>query len=119
VSIGARTKEPKGEKTNDVRKWLVEAMRELWPVADGSLSLRKSPCVRTGCTVCAAGKGHRSYVLYGRRGGKRFSVYVPDELVADVRLALQNGRRLKDLISVAGERYVHALKHERRSRSAT
>jgi hypothetical protein len=32
-------------------------------------------------------------------------------------LALENGRRLKDLISIAGERYAHALKNERRSRS--
>lgn len=35
----------------------------------------------------------------------------------DIQLALENGRRLKDLISVAGERYAHALKNERRSRS--
>jgi hypothetical protein len=41
---------------------------------------------------------------------------VPEELVPDIQVALENGRRLKDLISMAGERYVHALKNERRSR---
>jgi len=53
----------------------------------------KSPCVRTNC---AAEKGHRSYVLYGRRERQRSSIYVPEDLVADVPLALENGRRLKD-----------------------
>lgn len=116
MSQGARTKKKKDEKADDVRKWLVEAITDLWPVADGSLCLRKSPCVRTNCAACAAGEGHRSYVLYGRRGGRRYSIYVPEELVGDIRLALENGRRLKDLISIAGERYAHALKNERRSR---
>ena len=111
----ARTRKTKDEKPDQVRDWLLEAIRDLWPVADGSLSLRKSPCVRTNCAACAAGEGHRSYVLYGRRGGQRFSIYVPEELVPDIRTALENGRRLKDLISMAGERYVHALKSGRRS----
>lgn len=117
MSQSARTKKTKNEKADDVRLWLVESIRDLWPVADGSLSLRKSPCVRTNCAACAAGEGHRSHILYGRRGGKRFSIYVPEELVADIQLALENGRRLKDLISMAGERYAHALKNQRRSRS--
>jgi hypothetical protein len=52
-------------------------------------------------------------VLYGRRGGERFSLYVPEDLVPAVEAALANGRRLKDLISQAGERYVRALKEER------
>jgi hypothetical protein len=117
VAKGARKKTAKDEKADDVRQWLVEAIRDLWPVADGSLSLRKSPCVRTNCAACAAGEGHRSYVLYGRRSGQRFSVYVPEDLVADIQVALENGRRMKELISMAGERYTHALKSERRSRS--
>lgn len=112
----ARTKKKKDEKPDEVRKWLVEAIRDLWPVADGSLSLRKSPCVRTNCAACAAGEGHRSYVFYGRRDGQRFSIYIPEELVPDVQTALENGHHLKDLISMAGERYTHALKNERRSR---
>ena len=58
-------------------------LQTLWPVADGSLSLRKSSCVRANCRVCAAGEGHRSYVLYGRGAKKRFSIYVPEQLVPD------------------------------------
>jgi hypothetical protein len=97
-------------------RWFLDAVQPLFPVADGSLSLRKSSCVRANCRACAAGEGHRSYVLYGRSAKKRFSVYVPQELVEDIRKALENGRRLKDLMSEAGLRYTHLLKDERNVR---
>ncbi len=72
--------------------------------------------MRTNCPACAAGEGHRSYVLYGRTGKKRFSIYVPEDLVPEVRAAIENGQRLKELISEAGLRYTQALKEERKRR---
>ena len=100
-----------------VRASFFEALQALWPVADGSLSLRKSPCIRANCPACAAGEGHRSYVLYGQGAKERFSIYVPEELVPQVEAALENGRRLKELISETGLRYTQALKDERKVRS--
>lgn len=99
-----------------VREWFFRAMVDLWPVADGSLSLRRSPCIRKNCPSCARGEGHSSYVLYGRRGGKRFSIYVPDGLAPEIQKAVENGRRLKALINEAGVRYTHAVKAEREAR---
>ena len=92
------------------------SVRALWPIAHGSLSLRKSPCVRPNCAACAAGVGHRSHVLYGRCSAGRFSVYVPEELVPEVERALENGRRLNDLVSEVGMRYAFAMKNEWKSR---
>jgi hypothetical protein len=103
----------KQDTPQQIGGWFREGIRELWPVADGSLSLRKSPCIRANCSACASGEGHASYVLYGRRDGKRFSVYVPDELAPEIQKAIENGRRLKDLINQAGVRYTHALKAQR------
>jgi hypothetical protein len=40
--------------------------------------------------------------VYGRHEGKRFSIYVPEELVSEVREAIANGRRIPELISEAG-----------------
>jgi hypothetical protein len=54
--------------------------------------------------------------LYGRKGNKRFSIYVPEDLVEDLELAIGNGRDLQKLMSEAGRRYALALKNERRSR---
>ncbi len=117
VSTDTRTQKPRTENPAAVGEWFWKAIGAIWPVADGSLSLRKSPCVRANCPACAAGEGHRSYVLYGRTAKKRFSIYVPEELVPEVRAAMENGRRLKELISEAGLRYTQALKEDRKRRS--
>lgn len=104
------------EKVDDVRRWFQGAIRDLWPVASGSLSLRKSPCIRPQCKLCESGQGHSSYALYGRTGKRRFSIYVPEELASDVERAIENGRSLQRLLSEAGRRYAVALKKERRSK---
>jgi hypothetical protein len=103
---------PKVESPADVRRWFAGVTRELWPVAVGSLSLRKGPCIRPNCPACASGEGHSSYALYGRQGERRFSIYVPERWVPEVRTAIQNGRQLQELINEAGVRYLNALKRQ-------
>jgi hypothetical protein len=100
------------ESAEDVGRWFADVIRDLWPVAVGSLSLRKGSCIRPNCRTCASGKGHSSYALYGRRGNRRFSIYVPEKLVPEVRAAVQNGRKLQELVNQAGVRYVSALKRK-------
>jgi hypothetical protein len=106
----------RNEEPERVKIWFQNAVAELWPVAIGSLSMRRSPCIRKHCRLCESGQGHQSYALYGRKGTRRFAIYVPDELAPDVERAVQNGRRLQDLVSEAGRRYTLALKQARRSR---
>ena len=86
------------------------AISGLWP--SGRLSLRKSPCIRKHCQLCESGQGHSSYALYGRKGKRRFSIYVPDELAEDVERAIRNGRDLQKLMTEAGRRYTLALKND-------
>ena len=50
-----------------------------------------------------------------RHNGRRFAVYVPEDLVGEVRRAVDNGRTLQDLLVQAVPRYVKALKRERAS----
>jgi len=103
------------ETPEQVMRWFHAAVQKLSPVAAGSLSLRKSPCIRKNCPACASGVGHPSHALYGRRDSKRFSIYVPDELVPEVRNAIANGRRVQELVTEAGVRYALALKAKRRN----
>lgn len=103
----------KTETPEDVRRWFQEAIEDLWPIAMGSLSLRKSPCIRKRCPLCEAGQGHSSYALYGRNRNQRFSIYVPDDLAADLKKAILNGRNLQRLMTEAGRRYALARKNER------
>ena len=103
----------KNESSADVTRWLADRSAGRWPAILGSLSLRRSPCIRENCPACRSGEQHPSYVLYGRRKGRRFSVYIPEELVPEVRRCLDNGRALQELLYEAAARYVKALKRER------
>jgi hypothetical protein len=106
-------KEARFESSSDVVCWLQSEVAGLWPALLGSLSFRRSPCVRENCLACMSGEQHPSYVLYGRQKGRRIAVYVPEELVAEVRRGLDNGRALQELLQQAAARYVKALKRER------
>ena len=105
---------PRDETPDEVRRWFLSTVQKMWPVAEGSISLRRSPCVRKNCQACAKGEGHQSYILYGRSEGRRSSVYVPDALAEQVQTAIDNGRELQQLMREAGVRYVNALKTARR-----
>lgn len=106
----------KKETPDEVMRWFQSTAGGLWPVALGSLSLRKSPCIRERCRLCESGEGHSSYALYGRTRNRRFSIYVPDELVPELERAIRNGRQVQELLMEAGRRYALALKNERTPR---
>ena len=106
-------KATQSESPSDVWRWFQSQAEGLGPAVLGSLSLRRCPCVRESCPACLSGEQHASYVLYGRLKGRRFAVYVPEELVPEVRRCLENGRALQDLLYQAAPRYVKALKRQR------
>jgi hypothetical protein len=101
------------ESPADVIRWMQSETAGLWPAILGSRSLRRSPCVHENCPACLSGEQHQSYVLYGRHNGRRFAVYVPEDLVPEVRRVVENGRALQDLLVQGGPRYVNALKRAR------
>jgi hypothetical protein len=88
-----------------------------WLALHGSPSYRRTRCIHPNCTACQSGEQHSNWVLYGRHNGRRFAVYVPEDLVPEVRQAVDNGRALQDLLIEAGLRYVKALKRARMSSS--
>ena len=106
-------KEARFETSSDVVGWLQSEVAGLWPALLGALSFRRSPCVRETCPACMSGEQHASHVLYGRLKGRRVAVYVPEQLVPEVRRSLDNGRALQELLQQAAPRYVKALKRER------
>ena len=112
-------KDTRFESSSDVVRWLQSEAAELWPALLGSLSFRRSPCVRENCRACMSGEQHPSHVLYGRLKGRRVAVYVPEELVPEVQRSLENGRALQELLQQAAPRYIKALKRERTKASKT
>jgi hypothetical protein len=105
----------KTDSPADVISWLESEAASLWPALLGSLSYRRTRCMQPNCAACQSGEQHRSYVLYGRHQGRRFAIYVPDDLIEEVRRAVDNGHALQDLLMQAGPRYVEALKRARKS----
>jgi hypothetical protein len=106
-------KQVDSESPSDVGHWLRSETATLWPALLGSLSLRRSRCIRQNCPACQSGEQHQSYVLYGRAHGRRVAVYVPEDLVPEVQRSLDNGRALQDLLPQAAPRYIKALKRAR------
>ena len=104
---------PKIESPTDVERWFRTQAAGLWPAALGSLSFRRSPCVRAHCDAYARGDQHPSHILYCRIKGRRVGIYIPDELVPQIQQSLDNGRALQDLLYQAGRRYTNAVKHQR------
>src|SRR5262245_66600182 len=102
------------ESSSEVVRWLQSEAAELWPALFGSLSFRRSPCVRENCRACMSGEQHQSYVFYGQQKGRRVAVYVPEELVPQVRSGLDNGRALHELLQQDAPRFVQALKRARK-----
>jgi hypothetical protein len=105
----------KTESPADVVRWMESEAAGLLPAMLGSLSFRRAPCGYANCAACLSGEQHRSHVLYGRHNGRRFAVYVPEELVDEVSRCIENGRALQDLLMQVGPRYVKALKRVRKS----
>jgi hypothetical protein len=103
----------KNESPADVACWLERQSAEKLPAILGSLSLRRSPCIRENCRACKSGEQHPSYVLYGRIKGRRVTIYIPEDLVPEVQRALANGRAVQELLQEATERYAKALKRQR------
>ena len=106
-------KRTKNEKIEDVKRWFLREAERLWPLALGSLALRRGPCIRKHCSACASGQGHASWALSGRQGRRRVSLYVPQEVVPEVRQAVEQGRQLQELMREAGQRYLASLKRAR------
>jgi hypothetical protein len=108
----------KSASLTDVQRWFQSQAATLWPAALGSLSLRRSRCMRKNCSACASGEKHPSWVLSGHIQGQRFCLYVPESLVPEVQRCLENGRALQELLYASAWRYVQALKQRQMSQDS-
>ena len=73
-----------------------------YPLLRGSLLIRYVRCGKTPCK-CASGEGHRAAYLVQSRHGKTRQTYIPKSGEADVEQALENYRRLRELIDELSE----------------
>lgn len=77
-------------------------LQDYWPALKGSLALVHKPCIRPNCRTCASGKKHPNYLLAFTQEGRRRCLYVPSAMVPTIKRALNNGRRIQELLYQMG-----------------
>jgi len=102
----------KTNRPSDHQAFLEELAR-LWPLAKGSLTFVRKPCIRPTCPACKAGRKHKAILFSFTQGGKRRCRYVSAELAPVLRQALANGRRLEARLSELGDALIDAYRRQR------
>jgi hypothetical protein len=92
------------QKTNPspVQQPLLDKLLSCWPALKGSLAEVYKPCIRPNCAACARGDKHPNYLLTFTEKGRRRCLYVPKAMVAILKRALKNGRRIEQLLYQTG-----------------
>ena len=91
----------KMEKTT-LQQDFLKKLLPLWPALKGSLAQVRKPCIRPDCPTCARGDKHPNYLLAFTDKGKRRCLYVPRAMVPVIQRALENGRRIEQLLYQTG-----------------
>lgn len=87
-------------------------LQELWPALKGSLAQVKKPCIRKNCPACARGDKHPAWLLSFTANGRRRCMYVPQDLVPALQEAMNNGRRVEQLLYQAGPALIKEYRHQ-------
>ena len=85
-----------------VQQRFLKKLLYLWPALKGSLAQVRKPCIRPNCRACALGDKHPNYLLAFTHKGRRRCLYVPRAMVPVLKRALENGRRIEQLLYEMG-----------------
>jgi len=85
-----------------IQQRFLDKLLPLWPALKGSLALVRKPCIRPNCPACARGDKHPNYLLAFTQKGQRRCLYVPASMVPVLKRALENGRRIEQLLYEMG-----------------
>ena len=99
------------------RKAFQSEVAGLWPLARGSLTLIRKPCVRPDCPACTKGVKHSAYILMVRDKNSRRCLYVPRELAPVLRQALRNGKILERRLSRLAMQLIMAYRAQRQQKT--
>jgi hypothetical protein len=108
---------PKTKLAPDHQAFLDE-LATLWPLAKGSVTEVRKPCIRPNCPACRAGRKHKAIFFSFPEGGRRRCRYVPAELAPVLRQAVANGRRLEQRLAELGVALLEAYRKDRPGKKA-
>ncbi len=87
---------------SQIKKQWLQQIPSLWPALKGSLAKVYKPCIRKNCPACARGDKHPAWLLSLSYQGRRTTMYVPQPMVSTIKKAIQNGRKIEQLLYRTG-----------------
>ena len=96
-----------------LRQSFLHQIQRLWPAIKGSVAEVHKPCIRANCPACARGDKHPAFILSFTDKGRRRCMYVPAELVPQLRQALRNGKALEALLYKLGPQLLRQYRQQR------
>jgi hypothetical protein len=103
--MGSRSQ--RSAKERDARSRAVRRVAEE-PLLRGSLVVMRRTCGKQGCH-CQTGEKHPSLYLAVRRGKQRTMIYIPPTMEETVRLWVQNGRHVDELLDFVSQQCLERL----------
>jgi hypothetical protein len=100
------------------QKWQNQ-LAALWPAIKGSLAKVYKPCIRKNCLACQRGDKHPAWLLSLSLRGRRKTMYVPQAMVLPLRKAIQNGRRIEQILHHTGPQLLRKHRNNLRNPSKT
>jgi len=97
------------KKMDAKEKWL-KAVAGLYPAAKGSMREVRRNCSSPSCTTCISGTRHPAWLLTYYLDGRQHSKHIPKAMGGEMRKALENGRKLEDLMVLASLELIEAHK---------
>lgn len=94
----------------EVRENWLKAVTELGPVVKGSIKEIKAVCGNKKCKKCVSGERHQAFQMTYYLKGKQHSKYIQKGQLALARAALENGRKLEELMTRFGLDYLNVTK---------
>src|SRR6266849_2562754 len=98
---------------SNFRQRFLRQFEKLCPAIKGSLAEVRKPCIRPNCPACAKGDKHPTFILSFTDRGRRRCMYVPAELVPQLRRALRKGKALEALLYQLGPELLRQYRKER------
>ena len=86
------------------------------PLLWGTLVMRLRCCGKSYCR-CRRGQKHPALYLYTRSDGRQVGTYIPKALHDTVRQAVDNGRRVKQLLAQVAQENLQTLHRQKQSLS--
>ena len=100
-------------KPSPEQQAFLDELAGLWPLAKGSLTQVRKPCIRPACPACRSGRKHRAWLFSFAQGGKRVCRYVPVEWVPVLRQALDQGRQVERRLAALGAELLERYRQQR------